>query len=141
MRKTEINKQLNIDTEDIKRTTLEALTYIKEARNKIGWTIAELSKIAGVSVGVIAELENKDKKDKKVPSLVNFIALTRALGMSKEFVLGLILDYKLCDTKKNVQAELINNLKEYGIHDQESLNFIMQTIDFTKDRTKNKKIK
>ena len=134
-------RKIDIDIEDIKRSTLEALTYFKEARNRAGWTIAELSENSRVSVGVIAELEKKDWKDKKVPSLVNFIALTRTLGMSKEFVLGLILDYKLCDTKKNVQAELINNLKEYGIHDQESLNFIMQTIDFTKDRTKNKKIK
>lgn len=139
MRKTEISKQ--VDIEDIKSTTLEALTYIKEARNKIGWTIAELSKIAGVSVGVIAELENKDKKDKKVPSLVNFIALTRALGMSKEFVLGLILDYKLCDTEKNVQTELINCLKRYGIHDQEAIDFTMRTIEFAKNRVKNKKIK
>ena len=130
-----------MDIEDIKRTTLEALTYFKEARNRAGWTIAELSEKSGVSVGVIAELEKKDWKDKKVPSLVNFIALTRALGMSKEFVLGLVLDYKLCDTERNVRKEIINNLKEYGIHDQESLDFIINTIEFAKNRTRNKKIK
>ena len=112
MDKTE-NKNPIIDIDDIKSSTLEALTMIKGARNKNGWTVAELSKITGVSVGVISELESTTKKEKKVPSLVNFIALTRALGMPKEFVLGLVLDYKLCDTEKNVQAELINNLKEF----------------------------
>ena len=139
MDKTE-NKNPIIDIDDIKSSTLEALTMIKGARNKNGWTVAELSKITGVSVGVISELESTTKKEKKVPSLVNFIALTRALGMSKEFVLGLVLDYKLCDTEKNVQAELINNLKELGIHDRESIAFIMQTIEFIKNRTKNKRI-
>ncbi len=139
MDKTE-NKNPIIDIDDIKSSTLEALTMIKGARNKNGWTVAELSKITGVSVGVISELESTTKKEKKVPSLVNFIALTRALGMPKEFVLGLVLDYKLCDTEKNVQAELINNLKELGIHDRESIAFIMQTIEFIKNRTKNKRI-
>ncbi len=139
MDKTE-NKNPIIDIDDIKSSTLEALTMIKGARNKNGWTVAELSKITGVSVGVISELESTTKKEKKVPSLVNFIALTRALGMSKEFVLGLVLDYKLCDTERNVQAELINNLKELGIHDRESIAFIMQTIEFIKNRTKNKRI-
>ena len=139
MDKTE-NKNPIIDIDDIKFSTLEALTMIKGARNKNGWTVAELSKITGVSVGVISELESTTKKEKKVPSLVNFIALTRALGMPKEFVLGLVLDYKLCDTEKNVQAELINNLKELGIHDRESIAFIMQTIEFIKNRTKNKRI-
>ena len=139
MDKTE-NKNPIIDIDDIKSSTLEALTMIKGARNKNGWTVAELSKITGVSVGVISELESTTKKEKKVPSLVNFIALTRALGMPKEFVLGLVLDYKLCDTERNVQAELINNLKELGIHDRESIAFIMQTIEFIKNRTKNKRI-
>ena len=139
MNKIDNNNRV-IDIEDIKCSTLEALTMIKEARNKNGWTVAELSKITGVSVGVISELESKTKKEKKVPSLVNFIALTRALGMPKEFVLGLVLNYKLCDTKSNVQVELINNLKELGIHDQESINFIMNTIEFTKNRTRNKNI-
>lgn len=139
MNKIDNNNRV-IDIEDIKCSTLEALTMIKEARNKNGWTVAELSKITGVSVGVISELESKTKKEKKVPSLVNFIALTRALGMPKEFVLGLVLDYKLYDTKSNVQVELINNLKELGIHDQESINFIMNTIEFTKNRTRNKNI-
>ncbi len=134
------NNNVVIDIDDIKSSTLEALTEIKAARNKNGWTVAELSKITGVSVGVISELESTTKKEKKVPSLVNFIALTRALGMSKEFVLGLVLDYKLCDTERNVQAELINNLKELGIHDRESIAFIMQTIEFIKNRTKNKRI-
>ena len=134
------NKNPVIDIDDIKSSTLEALTMIKGARNKNGWTVAELSKITGVSVGVISELESTTKKEKKVPSLVNFIALTRALGMPKEFVLGLVLDYKLCDTERNVQAELINNLKELGIHDRESIDFIMQTIEFIKNRTKNKRI-
>ena len=139
MNKIDNNNRV-IDIEDIKCSTLEALTMIKEARNKNGWTVAELSKITGVSVGVISELESKTKKEKKVPSLVNFIALTRALGMPKEFVLGLVLDYKIYDTKSNVQVELINNLKELGIHDQESINFIMNTIEFTKNRTRNKNI-
>ncbi len=139
MSKVENNSQV-IDIDDIKCSTLEALTMIKEARNKNGWTVAELSKITGVSVGVISELESKTKKEKKVPSLVNFIALTRALGMPKEFVLSLVLDYKLCDTKRNVQAELTNNLKELGIHDRESIDYIMQTIEFVKKRTKNKRI-
>ncbi len=139
MSKVENNSPV-IDIDDIKCSTLEALTMIKEARNKNGWTVAELSKITGVSVGVISELESKTKKEKKVPSLVNFIALTRALGMPKEFVLGLVLDYKLCDTERNVQAELINNLKELGIHDRESIEYIMQTIEFVKKRTKNKRI-
>jgi len=129
-----------IDINDIKDTVLESFKYIKTARNQIGWTIAELSQKAGVSVGVISELENEKKKDKKIPSLVNYIAIARALGMSKEFVLGLVLDYKLCDTKKNKRVDLVNDLKEYGIHDQESLDYIMQTIVFVKNRTRNKNI-
>lgn len=139
MNKPEKNN-LIIDIDDIKRSTLEALTMIRDVRNKNGWTIAELSKRAKVSVGVISELESETKKEKKVPSLVNFIALTRALGMSEEFVLGLVLDYKLCNMKKNKKADLINDLKEYGIHDQESINFLIQTIEFVKNRTKNKNI-
>lgn len=131
---------INVDIEDIKQSVLEAFKYIKVARKQIGLTIAELSKRTGVSVGVISELENEKRKDKKIPSLVNFIAITRALGMSKEFVLGLVLDYKLCDTSKNKAAEMADKLREYGIHDKESINFIMQTIEFVKNRTKNKNI-
>lgn len=133
----QLNPSLKID--DIKKDIWESITYLKRARNQIGWTIAELSRKSGVSVGVISDLENEKGK---VPSLANFIALTRALGMSKEFVLGLVLDYKICSKSQKVDTSksIINNLQEYGIHDKESIDFIMNTIKFVKDRKKNKTI-
>lgn len=128
-----------LDMEDIKRTIFEAVTYLKKARIQIGWSIAELSRQSGVSVGVISDLENEKGK---VPTLANFIGLTRTLGMSKEFVLGAILDCKLCDKEDNkaTPETIINDLRDYGIHDKESLDFIMQTIDFVKARKKNTSI-
>lgn len=128
-----------LDMEDIKRTIFEAVTYLKKARIQIGWSIAELSRQSGVSVGVISDLENEKGK---VPTLANFIGLTRTLGMSKEFVLATILDCKLCNNKEktNTQETIVNSLRDYGIHDKESIDFIMQTIDFVKSRKKNTSI-
>jgi len=133
----QINPCVNL--EDIKDDIWESITYLKRARMQIGWTIAELSRKSGVSVGVISDLENSKGK---VPSLANFIAITRTLGMSKEFVLGLILDYKICNKSSeggNCKS-IINNLQEFGIHDKESIDFIMNTINFVKNRKKNKTI-
>lgn len=128
-----------LDMEDIKRTIFEAVTYLKKARVQIGWSIAELSRQSGVSVGVISDLENEKGK---VPTLANFIGLTRALGMSNEFVLATILDCKLCDNeeKRNAQETIINSLRDYGIHDNESIDFIIHTIDFVKARKKNNSV-
>lgn len=139
MKERENNNQI-VNINDIKDSVLESFKKIKEARNQIGWTIAELSQRAGVSVGVISELENEKKKDKKIPSLVNFIAIARALRLPKEYVLSLILDYKSNFTKRNANQILESILREYGIHDQESLDFIIQTIIFVKNRKKNKNI-
>lgn len=139
MKKDETKSPKYLDMEDIKRTIFEAVIELKNARNQIGWSIAELSRRSSVSVGVISDLEN-DKK--KVPTLANFIGLTRTLGMSKEFVLGTILDCKLCDKEDNkaTTETIINDLRDYGIHDKESIDFIMQTIDFVKARKKNTSI-
>lgn len=128
-----------VNPEEIKKDIWESITYLKRARNQIGWTIAELSRKSGVSVGVISDLENNKGK---VPSLANYIAITRTLGMSKEFVLGLMLDYTVSNRpqKVNNNNAIINNLQEYGIHDKESIDFIMNTINFVKNRKKNRTI-
>lgn len=139
MKKNETKSPKYLDMKDIKETIFEAVTELKKARNQIGWSIAELSRRSSVSVGVISDLENGKNK---VPTLANFIGLTRTLGMSKEFVLGTILDYKLCDKEDNstTQDTIINNLRDYGIHDEESIEFLMQTINFIKARKKNPSI-
>lgn len=133
----------NIDA--IKREVMESLLEFKVSRNKIGLTVAELAEKSGVSVGVISELENNDKrenKDKKVPSLVNFIALTRALGMSEEFVLSTVLKHESRNgrTSKDKRMVVENSLREYGIQDDDSLSFLMRSVSFVKQRVKNKKL-
>lgn len=136
------------DIQHIKDTVQNSLAYLKNARKQKGWSIAQLARESGVSVGVISDLEN-DKG--KVPSLVNFIALTRALDMPEEYVLDAVLEtreFKLVnnefvygDDKINPNDTLINALKAYGIHDIESIDFMLNTAMFVKSRTKNKNIK
>lgn len=138
------NKPQNID--EIKREVMKSLLKFRESRDANGWTVAELSEKSGVSVGVISELENnnkkKDDKDKKVPSLVNFIALTRTLGMSEEFVIDTILNKKQCG-KNSLEAKRMaikNALRDYGIQDDDSIAFLMHSVNFIKNRIKNKKL-
>lgn len=127
----------SINMGHIKCDIQDAVTYLKQERNRNGWSIAELSKRSGVSVGVISDLEN-DKG--KVPSLANFIALTRTLRMPEEFVLGLILEHKMHHTyeqhQENIKRMIINNLRDYQIHDEDAIDFIMNTIDFVRNRKK-----
>ena len=139
MAKKKSNSEIDVD--DLKQNIMDVLTQIKDFRKQRGWTIAELSQKAGVSVGIISELENKnnkDSKDKKVPSLVNFIAISRSLRLPKEFVLDLILNYKENYEPKNRREKLISSLKDYGILDKESIDLIMRTVDFSRNRGKKK---
>ncbi len=138
------NKPQNID--NIKCEVMKSLLKFKEARNANGLTVAELAEKSGVSVGVISELENndkrKDEKDKKVPSLVNFIALARTLGMSEEFVLQTVLQHgtRNSKTSRDKYLAIKNALRDYGIQDEGSITFLMQSVNFVKSRTKNKKL-
>lgn len=138
------NKPQNID--NIKCEVMKSLLKFKEARNANGLTVAELAEKSGVSVGVISELENndkrKDEKDKKVPSLVNFIALARTLGMSEEFVLQTVLQHgtRNSKTSRDKYLAIKNALRDYGIQDDGSITFLMQSVNFVKSRTKNKKL-
>lgn len=130
---------MTTDMENIKQSIWTAVEQMKKARLQVGWSIAQLSKLSGVSVGVISDLENNKGK---VPSLANFIALTRTLCMSRDFVLKVIMDTSLCDTSDDSNSNktvlsLIDVLKEYGIYDTESLDFIVNTVNFVKTRKKN----
>lgn len=138
-------KQIDNNIDSIKCEVMTSLLDFKKARNANGLTVAELAEKSGVSIGVISELENNDKrenKDKKVPSLVNFIALTRALGMSEEFVLRTVLKHEPRNgsTVKDKYMAIKNSLREYGIQDDESITFLMRSIEFVKHRTKNNKL-
>lgn len=131
--------------EHIKTTIWQSVVYLKKARKLKGWTIAQLSKESGVSVGVISDLENGKQK---MPSLLNFIALTKTLDMPEEFVIDTVLETKdfryvegqgfKCGNTP-IKSELKNTLNAYGIHDEDSIKLIMQVIEYAKTRTKNKK--
>lgn len=131
--------------EHIKTTIWQSVVYLQKARKLKGWTIAQLSKESGVSVGVISDLENGKQK---MPSLLNFIALTKTLDMPEEFVIDTVLetkDFRYVDGQgfkcggTTIKSELKNTLKAYGIHDEDSMKLIMQVIEYAKTRTKNKK--
>jgi len=127
------NSDKNI--EKIKNTIWDSVEKLKEARNQIGWSIAELSRQSGVSVGVISDLENNKGK---VPSLANFIALTRTLKMSEAFVIKTIQGehspMKCKNDEKELEYTLINCLRDYGLYDENSTKFIFQAIKFAKSR-------
>lgn len=127
------NSDKNI--EKIKNTIWDSVKKLKEARKQIGWSIAELSRQSGVSVGVISDLENSKGK---VPSLANFIALTRTLKMSEAFVIktiqGECSSTKRKTDEKELEYTLINCLRDYGLYDENSTKFIFQAIEFAKSR-------
>lgn len=130
MGKTEISKEIDIET--LKKSVMNSLTKIRNYRNKINWTIADLSKSADVSVGIISELENEKKQDKKVPSLVNFIALARALRLPEEYIIELVLGIKTSNISHNKRDDVINALKDYGIRDEQTIRVIMHLVNFLK---------
>ena len=90
--------------EQLKEQTFKNLEYLKDARIKKGYSVADLSRKSGVSIGVISELENNMTK---MPSLANFIALARALDLPKSFVTNLIYGEDKEETYISVTAQEI----------------------------------
>ena len=60
---------------------------IKEQKEFLGLTVAELSEKSGVSVGVISDLINNRGR---VPSFINFVKLAVALELPADMFTGLI---------------------------------------------------
>lgn len=124
-----------MNMEEIKATIWDSVKTLKEARVQMGWSIAELSRRSSVSVGVISDLENNKGK---VPSLANFIALTRTLHMSEFFVLrtiqGIPSQRKQKDDKKELEYMFKNCLRDMGLYDSEAINFLYKAMEFARNR-------
>ncbi len=62
---------------------------LKEARQRVGWSQTELGKRSGVHAMAISRLERGDKKD---VTGVTLRKLSIALGVSADWLLGLVDD-------------------------------------------------
>ena len=104
---------------------LEAIAFlIKEQRAELNLTVAQLSERSGVSVGVISDLENNRGR---VPSLINFVKLAKALKLPDDMFTGLIEGN--IDIQRNTE-QLRENLKDtmlhYGLNESNAEMFITQ---------------
>lgn len=68
--------------DDLKHITEKLGELIKTKRDKLGLTVAQLSKISGISTAVITDLETGKNK---IPNLLSFVCLANELGLEKEF--------------------------------------------------------
>ena len=76
-------KEINIDS-----MLIAIAKMIKEQKEALNLTVAELSEKSGVSVGVISDLINNRGR---VPSLANFAKLAIALELPEDMFTGLIM--------------------------------------------------
>lgn len=100
---------------------------IKEQKEFLGLTVAELSERSGVSVGVISDLINNRGR---VPSFINFVKLAVALELPEDMFTGLIQGKIEQVQKENKcsREEVEHVLLRYGLK-KENLPSLMAQID------------
>lgn len=103
---------------------------IRMARTDMKLSVAELSEKAGVSVGVISDLENFKGR---VPTLINFVKLANALNLPSTMFIDLFQDTisasnNIDTTEKQLRAALLN----YGV-DLCIIPHIIKYIDMMKE--------
>lgn len=98
---------------------------IKEQRNELKLTVKELSERSGVSVGVISDLENNRGR---VPSLINFINLAKALKLPDDMFTSLIQGNieKSSKNKTQLREDLKDAMLCYGLNENNAEMFITQ---------------
>ena len=115
-------KEINVDS------MLVAIgQIIKEQKEYLGLTVADLSEKSGVSVGVISDLINNRGR---VPSFINFVKLAVALELPEDMFTGLIkgkIEQVQRDNKCS-REDVEQVLLRYGLK-KESLPTLMAQID------------
>lgn len=105
-----ITKRITVASkkDEMKYITEKLGSLIKTKRDKMGLTVAQLSKISGISTAVITDLETGKNK---IPNLLSFVCLANELGLEKEFT-QLIFPSKNKNTKqgsaKQIETFLLN---------------------------------
>lgn len=115
-------KEINIDS-----MLIAISKIIKEQKEYLNMTVAELSEKSGVSVGVISDLINNRGR---VPSFVNFVKLAIALQLPEDMFTGLIMG-KIDAVQKmnNCKREDVERvLLQYGLS-KSNIQSIMIQID------------
>lgn len=116
------SKEINVDS-----MLIAIGKIIKEQKEYLGLTVADLSEKSGVSVGVISDLINNRGR---VPSFINFVKLAVALELPEDMFTGLIKG-KIEQVQKanNCSREDVEHvLLRYGLK-KESLPTLMAQID------------
>lgn len=117
-----MSKKNEINTDEL---LVKLSEMIKNKRNYLGLTVAELSKKSKVSVGVISDIENIRGR---VPSLVNFLKITYALEISKEEFMELLPPDNSAPCSNTESIRLI--LKDYGLYEENIMHIIAQIEAF-----------
>lgn len=113
-------KEINIDS-----MLIAIAKMIKEQKEALNMTVAELSEKSGVSVGVISDLINNRGR---VPSLANFAKLAIALELPEDMFTGLIMG-KIDAVQKmnNCKREDVERaLLQYGLSKSNVPNIMIQ---------------
>ena len=116
------SKEINVDS-----MLIAIGKIIKEQKEYLGLTVADLSEKSGVSVGVISDLINNRGR---VPSLINFVKLAVALELPEDMFTGLIkgkIEQVQRDNKCS-REDVEQVLLRYGLK-KESLPTLMAQID------------
>ena len=100
---------------------------IKEQKEYLGLTVADLSEKSGVSVGVISDLINNRGR---VPSLINFVKLAVALELPEDMFTGLIQGKieQVQNANKCSREDVEQALLRYGLK-KDNLPMLMAQID------------
>ena len=115
-------KEINIDS-----MLIAISKIIKEQKEYLNMTVAELSEKSGVSVGVISDLINNRGR---VPSFANFVKLAIALQLPEDMFTGLIMGkIDAVQKKNNCNREDVERvLLQYGLS-KSNIQSIMIQID------------
>lgn len=115
-------KEINVDS-----MLIAIGQIIKEQKERLDLTVADLSEKSGVSVGVISDLINNRGR---VPSFINFVKLAIALELPEDMFTGLIQG-KIEQVQKDNKCsreDVEQVLLRYGLK-KESLPTLMAQID------------
>lgn len=116
------SKQINVDS-----MLIAIGKIIKEQKEYLGLTVADLSEKSGVSVGVISDLINNRGR---VPSLINFVKLAVALELPEDMFTGLIQGKieQVQNANKCSREDVEQALLRYGLK-KDNLPMLMAQID------------
>ena len=115
-------KEINVDS-----MLIAIGQIVKEQKERLEMTVADLSEKSGVSVGVISDLINNRGR---VPSLANFIKLAVALQLPEDIFTSLIQGKieQVQKTNNCTREDVEQVLLRYGLK-KENLPMLMAQID------------